>query len=84
MNPLLMKPLRQQNRPVISYQPRVEPAPPEHASKMDGFRDVWLLRGKYVAFVLIGERFRRSPTFTVPEAAQRWAVQVRQEEDVED
>ncbi|MCU6683933.1 cell division activator CedA [Leclercia sp. H6W5] len=79
-----MKPLRQQNRPVISYQPRVEPAPPEHASKMDGFRDVWLLRGKYVAFVLIGERFRRSPTFTVPESAQRWATQVRQEEDVED
>jgi len=84
VNPLLMKPLRQQNRPVISYQPRVEPAPPEHASKMDGFRDVWLLRGKYVAFVLIGERFRRSPTFTVPESAQRWATQVRQEEDVED
>ncbi|HIE2235152.1 TPA: cell division activator CedA, partial [Klebsiella pneumoniae] len=26
-----MKPLRQQNRPVISYVPRVEPAPPEHA-----------------------------------------------------
>lgn len=84
MNPLLMKPLRQQNRPVISYQPRVEPAPPEHASKMDGFRDVWLLRGKYVAFVLIGESFRRSPAFTVPEAAQRWALQVRQEEEIED
>ncbi len=84
MNPLLMKPLRQQNRPVISYQPRVEPAPPEHATKMDGFRDVWLLRGKYVAFVLIGERFRRSPTFSVPESAQRWAVQVRQDEDIQD
>ena len=84
MNPLLMKPLRQQNRPVISYQPRVEPAPPEHASKLDGFRDVWLLRGKYVAFVLIGERFRRSPAFTVPVSAQRWAAQVRQEEEVED
>jgi hypothetical protein len=28
---------------------------------MDGFRDVWLLRGKYVAFVLMGEHFRRSP-----------------------
>jgi len=79
-----MKPLRQQNRPVISYQPRVEPAPPEHATKMDGFRDVWLLRGKYVAFVLIGERFRRSPTFSVPESAQRWAVQVRQDEDIQD
>jgi cell division activator len=56
-----MKPLRQQNRPVISYVPRVEPAPPEHAVKMDGFRDVWILRGKYVAFVLMGEHFRRSP-----------------------
>ncbi|WP_325930903.1 cell division activator CedA [Leclercia adecarboxylata] len=84
MNLLLMKPLRQQNRPVISYQPRVEPAPPEHATKMDGFRDVWLLRGKYVAYVLIGERFRRSPVFTVPESAQRWALQVRQDEDIED
>ncbi|MNP85470.1 Cell division activator CedA [compost metagenome] len=51
---------------------------------MDGFRDVWLLRGKYVAFVLIGERFRRSPAFNVPESAQRWAAQVRQEEEVED
>ncbi|HDS9726412.1 TPA: cell division activator CedA, partial [Enterobacter bugandensis] len=47
-----MKPLRQQNRQVISYVPRVEPAPPDHALKVDGFRDVWLLRGKYVAFVL--------------------------------
>ncbi|MFO3903911.1 cell division activator CedA [Enterobacter hormaechei] len=84
MNPLLMKPLRQQNRPVISYQPRVEPAPPEHASKLDGFRDVWLLRGKYVAFVLTGEHFRRSPAFTVPESAQRWALQVRQEEEIDD
>ena len=65
-----MKPLRQQNRQVISYVPRVEPAPPEHAVKMDGFRDVWVLRGKYVAFVLIDEHFRRSPPFNVPEAAQ--------------
>ncbi len=72
-----MKTLRQQNRPVISYVPRVEPAPPEHAVKMDGFRDVWLLRGKYVAFVLMGEHFRRSPAFSVPEAAQRWAMQMR-------
>ena len=70
-----MKPLRQQNRQVISYVPRVEPAPPDHALKVDGFRDVWMLRGKYVAFVLIGEHFRRSPAFTVPESAQRWAVQ---------
>jgi cell division activator len=41
---------------------------------MDGFRDVWLLRGKYVAFVLMGEHFRRSPAFSVPESAQRWAI----------
>lgn len=82
MNQSLMKPLRQQNRQVISYVPRVEPAPPEHALKVDGYRDVWQLRGKYVAFVLIGEHFRRSPVFTVPEAAQRWAVQIRQDEEV--
>ncbi|ENZ2645712.1 cell division modulator, partial [Salmonella enterica] len=31
----MMKPLRQQNRQIISYIPRVEPAPPEHAIKMD-------------------------------------------------
>jgi len=49
---------------------------------MDGFRDVWLLRGKYVAFVLMGENFRRSPPFTLPEAAQRWAMQTRQEGDI--
>ncbi|EGQ5289624.1 cell division activator CedA [Enterobacter hormaechei] len=84
MNPSLMKPLRQQNRQVISYMPRVEPAPPDHALKVDGFRDVWMLRGKYVAFVLIGEHFRRSPAFTVPESAQRWAVQTRQDEEVEE
>ncbi|MEX9252441.1 cell division activator CedA [Pseudenterobacter timonensis] len=84
MNQLLMKPLRQQNRPVISYVPRVEPAPPEHALKVDGFRDVWLLRGKYVAFVLMGENFRRSPAFSLPESAQRWAVQIRQDEDIQD
>ncbi len=73
VNPFVMKPLRQQNRPVISYVPRVEPAPPEHAVKMDHFRDVWILRGKYVAFLLMGEHFRRSPAFSVPESAQRWA-----------
>ena len=84
VNPSLMKPLRQQNRQVISYVPRVEPAPPDHALKVEGFRDVWLLRGKYVAFVLIGEHFRRSPTFTVPESAQRWAMQIRQDEEVEE
>ncbi len=75
VNPFVMKPLRQQNRPVISYVPRVEPAPPEHAVKMDHFRDVWILRGKYVAFLLMGEHFRRSPAFSVPESAQRWANQ---------
>lgn len=78
-----MKPLRQQNkRPVISYVPRTEPAPPDHASKVEGFHDVWLLRGKYVAFVLMENRFTRSPAFSVPEAAQRWAVQIRQEGEV--
>ncbi|MDI8799976.1 cell division activator CedA, partial [Salmonella enterica subsp. enterica serovar Montevideo] len=41
------------------------------------FRDVWILRGKYVAFVLTGESFQRSPAFSVPESAQRWANQVR-------
>lgn len=74
-----MKPLRQQNRQIISYVPRVEPAPPEHAIKIEGYRDVWLLRGKYVAFVLMAEHFRRSPPFNVPEAAQRWATQMRQD-----
>ncbi|MBZ7637095.1 cell division activator CedA [Klebsiella oxytoca] len=83
VNLFVMKPLRQQNRQVISYVPRVEPAPPEHAVKMDGFRDVWVLRGKYVAFVLIDERFRRSPAFNVPEAAQRWATQMRQEGEID-
>lgn len=84
VNQSLMKPFRQQNRPVISYVPRVEPAPPDHALKVDGFRDVWQLRGKYVAFVLIGEHFRRSPVFSVPESAQRWAAQIRQDEDIQD
>lgn len=79
-----MKPLRQQNRVVVSYVPRVEPAPPDHAAKVDGFRDVWLLRGKYVAFVLMGEHFRRSPAFGVPEAAQRWATQIRQEGEIDE
>lgn len=78
-----MKSHRQQNRPVISYVPRVEPAPPEHASKVDGYRDVWLLRGKYVAFVLMSNRFHRSQAFSVPEAAQRWAEQMRQESEFE-
>lgn len=79
-----MKPLRQQNRQVVSYIPRTEPAPPDHAVKMDAFRDVWILRGKYVAFVLMGNVFHRSPAFTVPESAQRWALQMRQENDIRD
>ncbi|MEW5245858.1 cell division activator CedA, partial [Escherichia coli] len=45
-------------------------------------RAVWMLRGKYVAFVLMGESFLRSPAFTVPESAQRWANQIRQEGEV--
>jgi len=51
---------------------------------MEGFRDVWLFRGKYVAFVLMGEHFRSSPPFTVPESAQRWATQVRQENELKE
>ncbi|WP_264358479.1 cell division activator CedA [Cronobacter condimenti] len=80
MNPTLMKPLRHQNRPVISYVPRVEPAPPDHADRMEGFDDVWVLKGKYVAFVMSGDSFRRSPVFSTPEAAQRWANQLKQDE----
>ncbi|SQD04118.1 cell division activator [Escherichia coli] len=34
------------------------------------------------AFVLMGESFLRSPAFTVPESAQRWANQIRQEGEV--
>lgn len=75
-----MKPLRQQNRPVITYTPRIEPAPPEHAVRMEGFKDVWMLRGKYVAFVLVKGGFLRSPSFTIPESAQRWASQIKQDE----
>ncbi|EFB9244699.1 TPA: cell division activator CedA, partial [Escherichia coli] len=44
VKPVMKKPLRQQNRQIISYVPRTEPAPPEHAIKMDSFRDVWMLR----------------------------------------
>ncbi|WP_071825819.1 cell division activator CedA [Metakosakonia massiliensis] len=84
VNSSLMKPLRHQNRRVISYVPRIEPAPPEHADRVEGFRDVWMLRGKYVAFVFMGDHFRRSPTFSVPEAAQRWATQMRQEGEIEE
>ncbi|OBR79243.1 cell division modulator [Klebsiella pneumoniae] len=78
-----MKPLRQQNRPVISYVRAWSLRPRNMPVKMDHFRDVWILRGKYVAFLLMGEHFRRSPAFSVPESAQRWANQVRQEGEVE-
>ncbi|WP_432700656.1 cell division activator CedA [Kluyvera cryocrescens] len=78
-----MKPLRQQNRQIISYVPRSEPAPPDHAVKVEGFRDVWLLRGKYVAFVLMGSAFQRSQAFSIPESAQRWAVQIRQDGEID-
>jgi hypothetical protein len=74
---LLQKPLRQQNRPVISYV-RVEPAPnmPENGP----FSRCLILRGKYVAFLLMGAF---SPFTGVQRAgtAQRWANQVRQEGD---
>lgn len=80
----MMKPLRQQNRPVISYVPRVEPVPPEHAVKIDRLRDVWMLRGKYIAFVMMGDRFCRSPAFTIAESAQRWAMQIRQEGEIDE
>lgn len=78
-----MKPLRQKNRPVISYAARVDPASPEHAVPVDGYRDVWLLRGKYVAFVLRGDALLRSPAFSGPESAGRWATQIRQERELE-
>ncbi|EAR0206509.1 cell division activator CedA [Salmonella enterica] len=71
-------------KPRISRTVSADPAPPEHAIKMDTFRDVWILRGKYVAFVLMGESFQRSPAFSVPESAQRWANQVRQENEIAD
>ncbi|MEN1783491.1 cell division activator CedA, partial [Pseudomonas aeruginosa] len=77
-------------RPAGSHHPAAQQpgydaaTPPEHAIKMDSFRDVWMLRGKYVAFVLMGESFLRSPAFTVPESAQRWANQIRQENEVEE
>ncbi|WP_348260298.1 cell division activator CedA, partial [Salmonella enterica] len=64
--------------------PRVEPAPAEHAIKMDTFRDVRILGGKYVAFVLTAESFQRSPAFSVPEPAQPWAHQVRQQNEIAD
>lgn len=76
-----MKPqLRQQNRPVITYTPRIEPAPPKHARPLPEYRDVWVLDRHYVAFVLSGSRFLRSPAFDLPQSAQRWADQIRQEQ----
>ncbi len=41
-----------------------------------------MLRNRYVAFVLVGNAFSQSPPFTLPEAAQRWATQVRQENEI--
>ncbi|BCG09785.1 CedA family cell division activator [Buttiauxella agrestis ATCC 33320] len=41
-----------------------------------------MLRNRYVAFVLVGNAFRQSPPFTLPEAAQRWAMQVRHENEI--
>ncbi|STI75625.1 cell division activator [Escherichia coli] len=82
VKPVMKKPLRQQNRQILAISHARNPRRPEHAIKMDSFRDVWMLRGKYVAFVLMGESFLRSPAFTVPESAQRWANQIRQEGEV--
>lgn len=77
-----MKPLRQAStRPVISYKPRVEPAPPVHARRVEGYQDVYQLQRQYVAFVLLGNVFKQSPAFTQPESAQRWANQTRQHQD---
>lgn len=78
-----MKLLRQPNtRPVISYKPRVEPVPPVHAKPVEGFADVYQLRGHYVAFVLMENSFMQSPSFSQPESAQRWATQIRRESDI--
>lgn len=74
-----MKSLRQANtRRIISYQPRIEPTPPTHAKRVEEYNDVYQIRGQYVAFVLQGDAFKRSPLFTQPASAQRWANQTRQ------
>ncbi len=85
VKPVMKKPLRQQNRQIISYVPRTEPAPPEHAIKMDSFRDVWMLRGKYVAFVLMGESFNEafmmhtttSPSYPIVASVETAAAMLR-------
>ena len=78
-----MKPLRQAStRPIISYKPRVEPTPPVHARRVEGYNDVYQLRGHYVAFVLQGDVFKQSPLFNQPESAKRWANQIRQNTDI--
>lgn len=78
-----MKPLRQaSSRPIISYKPRVEPTPPVHAQRVEGYNDVYQVRGHYVAFVLQEDMFKQSPLFTQPESAQRWANQIRQNTDI--
>lgn len=78
----MKEPLCQQDRQIISYVSRTEPAPPEHAIKMDSFHDVWMLRGKYVAFIPMGESFLHSLALTIPGSAQRWANQIRQEREM--
>lgn len=80
----MMKSLRQTNRKIISYEPHVEPPPPEQAVRIDGFQDVYLLSNKYVAFVLTDEQFLRSPNFDTPEPAQRWATQIRRQTEITD
>lgn len=78
-----MKPLRQAStRPIISYKPRVEPAAPIHAQRVEGYPDVYQLRGQFMAFVLLGDVFKQSPIFAQPESAQRWANQTRQNSDI--
>lgn len=79
-----MKSLRHTNLPIISYVPRREPPPPDHAQRVIDFQDVYLLRGKYIAFVLVDERFLRSPDFDSPEPAQRWATQIRRQAEIAD
>ncbi|MGQ7113952.1 cell division activator CedA [Escherichia sp. TWPC-MK] len=72
----------------MSYVPRTEPAPPDITKRIHLYRMFWR-RGfrawdiaNNLAVLLMGESFLRSPAFTVPESAQRWANQIRQEGEV--